>query len=82
MSKQNASESEEKPKLRGVLHQYGFFLSIPFGIWLMTFVEGQTETIVTLVYCLGLSSLLGNQKYVKESALTRTMLLAYLKDRG
>ena len=30
----------------------------------------------------GLSSLLGNQKYVKESALTRAMLLAYLKDRG
>lgn len=58
MSIQTTPDFLLKPKLRGVLHQYGFFLSIPLGIWLMTFVEGQTEAMVTLVYCIGLSALL------------------------
>lgn len=48
----------EKPKLRGVLHQYAFFLFLPLEIWLMTRVEGQAETLITLIYCLGLSALL------------------------
>ena len=48
----------EKPKLRGVLHQYAFFLFLPLEVWLMTRVEGPKETFITLIYCLGLSSLL------------------------
>ena len=48
----------EKPKLRGVLHQYAFFMFLPLEIWLLTLVEGQTETLITIIYCLGLSALL------------------------
>ena len=32
--------------------------------------------------CQGLSALVGNRKYVKESALSRDVLLAYVKERG
>ncbi|MAA78210.1 MAG: hemolysin III [Deltaproteobacteria bacterium] len=58
MPKQIESNSLEKPKLRGFLHQYAFFFFFPLEIWLMTLAEGQTEVVVTLIYCLGLSSLL------------------------
>ena len=58
MLKQIESNFLEKPKLRGVLHQYAFFLFLPLEIWLMTRVEGQKEFIITLIYCFGLSSLL------------------------
>ena len=49
----------EKPKLRGVLHQYGFFLSLFAGAWLLLMTEGRRELLTILVYSLGLSALLG-----------------------
>ena len=59
MSDHHEQQHFQKPMLRGILHQYGFFLSLVSAAWIMSVAQGQKETLTTLIYCLGLSALLG-----------------------
>lgn len=49
----------EKPKLRGVLHQYGFFVSLLLGIWVVFSAQKVNQVIPGIIYALSLSALLG-----------------------
>ena len=48
-----------KPRLRGVLHQYSFFVAVVLGSALVIAADGGRERIAALVYALGLAGLLG-----------------------
>jgi hemolysin III len=48
-----------KPRLRGVLHQYAFFVAIVLGSALVIAADGARERVASLVYALGLAGLLG-----------------------
>ena len=48
-----------KPRLRGVLHQYAFFVAVVLGAALVIAADGGRERIAALVYALGLAGLLG-----------------------
>ncbi|MEC7984982.1 MAG: hemolysin III family protein [Myxococcota bacterium] len=49
----------EKPKLRGVLHQYGFFVALVLNAFLLSQTETQQEFYSILLYAVGLNALLG-----------------------
>ena len=48
-----------KPKLRGVSHEWAFFLSIGFGVTLIVLAEGAEATLAVAIYAVSLSALLG-----------------------
>jgi hemolysin III len=48
-----------KPRLRGVLHQWGFFVSVPAGGLLLALAADGRARIAVGLYVLGLSGLLG-----------------------
>jgi hemolysin III len=48
-----------KPRFRGVLHQYAFFVAIVLGSALVIAAEGTRERVAALVYASGLAGLLG-----------------------
>ena len=48
-----------KPRLRGVLHQYAFFVAVVAGAALVLAADGTRERIAALVYAFGLAGLLG-----------------------
>jgi hemolysin III len=48
-----------RPRLRGVLHQWGFVASLPLGALLIALAPDGRARLAVLVYALGLSGLLG-----------------------
>jgi hemolysin III len=48
-----------KPRWRGVLHQYAFFVAVILGAALVVAAEGGRARVAALVYVLGLAGLLG-----------------------
>ena len=48
-----------KPKLRGYIHQYGFFVALALGAALVVFADGAKAKVAALVYALSLAGLLG-----------------------
>jgi hemolysin III len=48
-----------KPRLRGVLHQYAFFVAVVAGAALVLAADGTRERVAALVYAFGLAGLLG-----------------------
>jgi hemolysin III len=48
-----------KPRLRGVLHQYAFFVAVVAGAALVIAADGGRARIAALVYAIGLTGLLG-----------------------
>lgn len=48
-----------KPKLRGVSHEWAFFLSIGFGVALIILAETPKATLAAAIYAVSLSALLG-----------------------
>jgi hemolysin III len=48
-----------KPRLRGVLHQWGFVASLPLGALLIALAPDGRARLAVLVYAMGLSGLLG-----------------------
>jgi hemolysin III len=52
-------ETEQKPSMRGVLHQYGFFLSLLVGPFLIVQGKNSQEMTVLGIYVLTLLALLG-----------------------
>ncbi|HEU5061757.1 MAG TPA: hemolysin III family protein [Solirubrobacterales bacterium] len=48
-----------KPKLRGVTHEWAFFMSLGFGVALIVLAEGTEATLAVAVYAASLSALFG-----------------------
>ncbi|HEX7278841.1 MAG TPA: hemolysin III family protein [Solirubrobacterales bacterium] len=48
-----------KPKLRGVTHEWAFFLSLGFGAALIILAEGAEATLAVAIYAVSLSALFG-----------------------
>jgi hemolysin III len=48
-----------KPRLRGVLHQYAFFVSLACGVGLIVAAAGGRARVAAIVYALAVSGLLG-----------------------
>lgn len=48
-----------KPRLRGYVHQYGFFVALALGIALVAFADGAKARIAGAIYAVSLAGLLG-----------------------
>jgi hemolysin III len=48
-----------KPKLRGVTHEWAFFMSLGFGTALIVLAEGTEATLAVAIYAVSLSALFG-----------------------
>jgi hemolysin III len=48
-----------KPKLRGVLHEYAFFVSVPCGAGLILAASGGRARLAVAIYAVAVSALLG-----------------------
>ncbi len=48
-----------KPKLRGVSHEWAFFLSLGFGVALILFADTPKATLAVAIYAVSLSALFG-----------------------
>ena len=48
-----------KPKLRGYVHQYAFFVALALGAALVVFANGSKAKVAALVYAVSLAGLLG-----------------------
>jgi hemolysin III len=48
-----------KPKLRGVSHEWAFFMSLGFGVALIVLAETPKETLAVAIYAISLSALFG-----------------------
>jgi hemolysin III len=48
-----------KPKLRGVTHEWAFFMSLGFGVALIVLAEGTEATLAVAIYAASLSALFG-----------------------
>lgn len=48
-----------KPRLRGVTHEWAFFLSLGFGTALIVLAEGTEATLAVAIYAVSLSALFG-----------------------
>jgi hemolysin III len=54
-----AQALSQKPRLRGVFHQWAFFVSLAAGLALILLANGSTATIAAGIYAFSLSALLG-----------------------
>ena len=54
-----ANVLSQKPRLRGVFHQWAFFVSLAAGAALVLLANGSTATIAAGIYAFSLSALLG-----------------------
>jgi hemolysin III len=54
-----AKALNQKPRLRGVFHQWAFFVSLAAGAVLILLANGSTATIAAAIYAFSLSALLG-----------------------
>ena len=48
-----------KPRLRGVTHEYAFFVSLVLGAGLVLLAEGTEATVAVAIYAVSLSALFG-----------------------
>ena len=48
-----------KPKLRGVSHEWAFFMSLGFGVALIVLAETPKATLAVAIYAVSLSALFG-----------------------
>lgn len=48
-----------KPRLRGHVHQWAFFVSLALGVALVAFAAGERARVAVLIYAVSLSGLLG-----------------------
>jgi hemolysin III len=54
-----AQALSQKPRFRGVSHQWAFFVSLGAGVGLVLLANGSTATIAAAIYAFSLSALLG-----------------------
>ncbi len=60
-----------KPKLRGVSHEWAFFLSLGFGTALIVFAETPKATLAVGIYAISLSALFGTSALYHRVNWTR-----------
>ena len=60
-----------KPKLRGVSHEWAFFLSLGFGTALIVFAETPKATLAVAIYAISLSALFGTSALYHRVNWTR-----------
>ena len=60
-----------KPKLRGVTHEWAFFLSLGFGAALIILAEGAEATLAVAIYAVSLSALFGTSALYHRVDWTR-----------
>jgi len=53
------AQARAKPRLRGVLHQWGFVASLPAGVLVLALADDPAARAALAIYALGLSGLLG-----------------------
>ncbi|HSK50385.1 MAG TPA: hemolysin III family protein [Solirubrobacterales bacterium] len=60
-----------KPKLRGVSHEWAFFLSLGFGVTLIVLADTPKATLAVAIYAVSLSALLGTSALYHRVNWTR-----------
>ncbi len=60
-----------KPKLRGVSHEWAFFLSLGFGVALILFAKTPKATLAVAIYAVSLSALFGTSALYHRVNWTR-----------
>jgi hemolysin III len=68
-----------KPKLRGVSHEWAFFLSIGFGVALVILAESPKATLAAAIYAVSLSALLGTSALYHRVNWTRPRVRQWMR---
>jgi hemolysin III len=68
-----------KPRLRGVLHQYGFFLSVVLGLALVVAAPDGRATAAAAVYAVSVSALLGTSAVYHRVNWVRPRVRAWMR---
>jgi hemolysin III len=68
-----------KPKLRGVTHEWAFFLSLGFGAALIILAEGTEATLAVAVYAVSLSALFGTSALYHRVNWTRPNVRRWMR---
>src|ERR1700710_2442719 len=68
-----------KPKLRGVSHEWAFFLSLGFGVALIVLAKTPKATLAVTIYALSLSALLGTSALYHRVNWTRPQVRQWMR---
>jgi hemolysin III len=68
-----------KPKLRGVSHEWAFFLSLGFGAALVILAETPKATLAAAIYAVSLSALLGTSALYHRVNWTRPTVRRWMR---
>jgi hemolysin III len=68
-----------KPKLRGVTHEWAFFLSLGFGAALIILAEGAEATLAVAIYAVSLSALFGTSALYHRVNWTRPNVRRWMR---
>jgi hemolysin III len=68
-----------KPKLRGVTHEWAFFLSLGFGAALIVLAKTPKATLAVAVYAISLSALLGTSALYHRVNWTRPSVRLWMR---
>jgi len=68
-----------KPKLRGVSHEWAFFLSLGFGAALVILAETPKATLAVAIYAVSLSALLGTSALYHRVNWTRPHIRQWMR---
>jgi hemolysin III len=68
-----------KPKLRGVSHEWAFFLSLGFGVTLIVLAETPKATLAVAIYAVSLSALFGTSALYHRVNWTRPRVRQWMR---
>jgi hemolysin III len=68
-----------KPKLRGVSHEWAFFISLGFGAALIILAESPRATLAVAIYAVSLSALLGTSALYHRVNWTRPNMRQWMR---
>jgi hemolysin III len=68
-----------KPKLRGVSHEWAFFLSLGFGVALIVLAKTPKATVAVAIYAVSLSALFGTSALYHRVNWTRPQVRQWLR---
>jgi hemolysin III len=68
-----------KPKLRGVSHEWAFFLSLGFGVALILFAKTPKATLAVAIYAVSLSALFGTSALYHRVNWTRPRVRQWMR---
>jgi len=68
-----------KPKLRGVSHEWAFFMSLGFGVALIVLAETPKATLAVAIYALSLSALFGTSALYHRVNWTRPTVRQWMR---